>query len=55
VPSAALVSIAVVTADWPLAANAAARWLVDVALLVLAAGAVFVVKQRVVHHGRALT
>lgn len=55
VPAAALVPIGVVVADWALVAKAAARWLVDVALLAFAAGAVLMIKQRTVHRGRSLS
>jgi hypothetical protein len=54
VPAAALVPSALLSADVPLAFAAAARWLVDVALLSVAAAGVLVTKQRFVHRGRTL-
>lgn len=54
VPAAALVPIGVVVGDWALAANAAVRWSVDVVLLAGGAGAVLLLKQRIVHGARSL-
>lgn len=55
VPSAAITAIGLVQLDFGLAAQGAARWALEVALVAGASAVVFFVKRATVHDGRPMT
>lgn len=54
VPTVALAGMATVAGDWPLAGDAAARWLIDAGLVVVCSAAVMAWKRLSVHRRRAM-